>query len=101
MAFTVGSYDHVTEEVRVMNAKSFLWIVTDMDEGTSFILKNGSHGLGASMRDGLVFITSIDLEDENSSLMFIGKLPIKIPMSSTVQFTCARGKFIYLYDRQK
>ncbi len=104
VAFSVGSYDKKTEEVRTFGANDIVWIIDDMDDGTSVIVIKGSYGLSVSKEHGIVFITSVNIKDESASLMLIGSLPIKIPSldpGSTVQFTCDRGKFIYLYKRTR
>lgn len=100
VAFSIGSYDRVTEDVRFVN-DGLLWIVTDMDDGTSFILIKEPQLLSVSKDHGVVFITGGSVREENSSLLLIGSLPIKIPSGAKVQFTCERGKFIYLYNRQR
>jgi hypothetical protein len=99
-AFSVGSYDRVTKDVRFVN-DGILWTVTDMDDGTSFILLKEPQLLSVAKDNGVVFITGGSVRDENSSLLLIGSLPIKIPSGAKVQFTCDRGKFIYLYNRKR
>lgn len=103
VAFSVGSYDQKTEEVRTVGAGD-IWIVEDMDDGTSLVVIRRSYGLSVTKNNGVIFIQSVNLNDESSGLMLIGSLPIKIPSypaGSYVQFTCEKGKFIYLYNRTK
>lgn len=98
-AFSIGSYDRVTEDVIQVNS---MWKVTDMDEGTSFVLVDGSSGLSVTKKYGIVFISYIDLNRANSRSMTVtANLPITLGPNATVQVTCDRGKFIYLYDLKK
>lgn len=98
VAFSIGSYDRTTEEVRQVGAEN-LWIVTDMDEGTSFVIVDSSHGLSVRKMKGIIWINSVNMTNK-TMLSMIGNLPLKILDGQTVQFTCPRGKFIYLYDRR-
>lgn len=103
IAFSVGSYDHKTEEVRTVGDGD-IWIVEDMDDGTSLVVIKRSYGLSVTKNNGIVFIQSVNIADETAGLMLIGSLPVKIPSypnGSSVQFTCEKGKFIYLYNRTK
>lgn len=95
-AFSIGSYDNVTEEVTQVNS---LWKVTDMDDGTCLVLTDGPNGMAVAKKNGIVFISYINLNRDNkSSMILIANLPITFGPNATVQFTCEKGKFIYLYN---
>jgi len=100
VAFSMGSYDKVTKEIRTVQAGE-IWIVTDMDEGTNFTLVKKDCGLSVSKHDGIIWIQTINLNDPSTNMMLIGALEFKIPGKAHVQFTCDRGQFIYLYNRMK
>jgi hypothetical protein len=94
-ASSIGSYSK--ELSRSFFSNSLLFI-EDMDNGTSFHIRDGAAVLHVSKANEIIWITSIYANDSDQSVMMVGSLPFKIAPKTNVEFTCEQGRFIYIQE---
>lgn len=94
-ASSIGSYQ---KEVSNSYFSRSLLLVEDMDNGTSFHLRQGAAVLHISKEDDLIFISSINANNTDQSVMILATLPIKIAPNTYVEFNCQQGRFIYIQE---
>jgi hypothetical protein len=94
-ASSIGSY---STEVSNSFFSNSLLLIEDMDNGTSFHIRDRAAVLHVSKADGIIWITSINANDTDQSIMMVGSLPFKIAPKTNVEFTCEQSRFIYIQE---